>query len=101
MIKEAILQKDQYYPFRLSDSNFNKVASPLNFKEVIDTKTKGSWYECYKIASDVVLGKINNPTSATHFVAGEKNRASFEKNIVPKGKFLKKIGNTYFYWSQN
>jgi len=100
-IQGVILQKEQYYPFRLGDPNFNKVADPFNFKKVVDEKTRKSWYECYEVASDVISGKISNPTTATHFVAGEKNRASFEKNIVPKGKFLKKIGITYFYWSPN
>ncbi len=28
-------------------------------------------------------------------------REWFEKNVVPDGKFLKKIGDTYFYWSPN
>jgi len=28
-------------------------------------------------------------------------RKWFEKNVVPNGKFLKKIGDTYFYWSPN
>jgi len=100
-IQGVILQKEQYYPFRLGDPNFNKIANPFNFKKIVDEKTRESWYECYKVASDVISGKIGNPTTATHFVAGEKNRALFEKNVVPNGKFLKKIGNTYFYWSPN
>jgi hypothetical protein len=100
-IRGVILQKEQYYPFRLGDPNFNKVTNPFNFKKVVDEKTRKSWYECYEVASDVISGKISNPTTATHFVAEEKNRASFEKNVVPKGKFLKKIGVTYFYWSPN
>lgn len=62
---------------------------------------KKSWYECYEIAEDVISGKISNPTTATHFVAGEDYKNYFEKNVVPNGKFLKKIGNTYFYWSPN
>jgi len=62
---------------------------------------KKSWYECYEIARDVISGKIDNPTMATHFVAGRDYKEWFEKNVVPKGKFLKKIGNTYFYWSPN
>jgi hypothetical protein len=45
--------------------------------------------------------KAENPTEATHFYGVGQNRESFEKNVVPDGKFIKKIGDTYFYWSPN
>ncbi len=102
-IKEVILQKDQYDPIKPSDdprSVYQKIINPLDHKGV-GTADKESWYECYEIARDVISGKIINPTTATHFVSGEKYKIFFEKNVVPKGKLLKKIGKTYFYWSPN
>lgn len=99
-IKEAILQKDQYDPIKSSSGIYYKIINPLNYKDegVADKK---SWYECYEIAKDIISGKINNPTTATHFFGIGVIRDWFEKNVVPNGKFLKKIGNTYFYWSPN
>lgn len=99
-IKEVILQKDQYDPIKSTSDVYKKIISPLEFEDIGEDDKK-SWYECYEIARDVISGKINNPTTATHFVSGKKYKDWFEKNVVPKGKFLKKIGITYFYWSPN
>jgi hypothetical protein len=49
----------------------------------------------------VLTGKIAKPAEATHFHGIGVTRDWFEKNIVPNGKFLRKIGDTYFYWSPN
>lgn len=99
-IKEVILQKGQYDPIKPSDRNYEKIINPLGFK-YIGKNDKKSWYECYEIARDVISGKISNPTTATHIHGVGVDREWFEKNVVPKGKFLKKIGKTYFYWSPN
>jgi hypothetical protein len=100
MIKEAILQKGQYDPIKSESPVFKKIISPLDFEDM-GTSDKKSWYECYEVASGVISGKISNPTIATHFFGIGVAKDWFEKNVVPKGKFLKKIGNTYFYWSPN
>lgn len=99
-IKEVILQKGQYDPIKSANDIYKKIINPLGYKGV-GLADKKSWYECYEIASDVISGKISNPTTATHFFGVGVTRDWFEKNIVPKGKFLKKIGRTYFYWSPN
>ncbi|MDO8659272.1 MAG: cell wall hydrolase [Candidatus Parcubacteria bacterium] len=99
-IRQVILQKSQYDPFKLTDKNYPKIINPLNFIGS-DAITEKSWHECYKIAETVVLRKIVNPTKATHFHGIGVTKEWYEKNIVPKGTFLKKIGNTYFYWSPN
>ncbi len=99
-IKEVILQKDQYDPIKPTNDVYKKIINPLNY-EGVGAADKKSWYECYEVAKDVISGKISNPTTATHFVAGEDYKNWFEKNVVPNGKFLKKIGSTYFYWSPN
>lgn len=99
-IKEVILQKGQYDPIKPTSPVYGKIISPLEFEDIGESDKK-SWYECYEIAKDVISGKISNPTTATHFVAGKDYKEWFEKNVVPKGKFLKKIGSTYFYWSPN
>lgn len=99
-IQEVILQKGQYDPFKPESPIYGKIISPLSF-DGVGVADKKSWYECYEIARDVVSGKIKNPTTATHFVAGEDYKNWFEKNVVPEGQFIKTIGNTYFYWSPN
>jgi len=102
-IRGAILQPGQYDPFKPSEdprSIYQKIINPLGY-EGVGTTDKKSWYECYQIARDVISGEINNPTTATHIHGIGVTRDWFEKNVVPKGKFLKKIGNTYFYWSPN
>ena len=95
-IREVILQKGQYDPFETSDSNYFRIINPLG----IDLE-KNSWQECYKIADKIISGEIENPTTATHFHGKGVSAKLFQKNIVPQGKFLKKIGETYFYWSPN
>ena len=99
-VKEAILQKSQYDPINPSNPAHDRIINPLNYKDEKEADRK-SWYECYEIASDVISGKTSNPTTATHFFGVGVTRDWFEKNVAPKGKFLKKIGNTYFYWSPN
>ncbi len=99
-IKEAILQKGQYDPIKPTNSVYKRIINPLNYNGA-GTADEKSWYRCYEIARDVISGKISNPTTATHFFGVGVTRDWFEKNVVPKGKFLKKIGNTYFYWSPN
>ncbi len=99
-IKEVILQKNQYDPIKPTSPVYKKIINPLNY-DGVGVADKKSWYECYEIAQGVISGKINSPTKATHFFGVGVTREWFEKNIVPNGKFLKKIGNTYFYWSPN
>ncbi len=99
-IQGVILQTGQYDPINPKSPVYKKIINPLNY-EGIGAADKKSWYECYKIAEDVISGKINNPTTSTHFFGAGITRDWFEKNVVPNGKFLKKIGNTYFYWSPN
>lgn len=99
-VKEVILQNGQYDPIRSSDRNYKRIINPLGFENISESD-KESWYECYEIADNIISGKIKNSTTATHIHGVGVTRDWFEKNIVPKGKFLKKIGNTYFYWSPN
>lgn len=99
-IQGVILQKGQYDPIKPASPIYRKIIDPLNY-DGVGMADKKSWYECYEIARDVISGGISNPTTATHFFGVGVTRDWFEKNVVPKGKFLKKIGNTYFYWSPN
>jgi hypothetical protein len=103
MTKEVILQKGQYDPFKPSDdprSVYQKIINPIGYSGV-EMADKESWYECYQIARGVIAKEINNSTTATHIHGLGVSRDWFEKNVVPNGKFLKKIGHTYFYWSPN
>ncbi len=99
-IHEVVLQKEQYDPFKPTDLNYPKIIDPFNFSGS-NKITKKSWYECCKIAETVILRKTANPTKATHFHGVGVTKKWYEKNIVPHGKFIKKIGKTYFYWSPN
>jgi len=99
-IREIILKKDQYDPFKTNDTNYYKIIDPLNFTGIRPTDIE-SWYECYKIAENIVGKKISNPTEATHFHGVGIDKEWFLKNVIPEGKFIKQIGDTYFYWSPN
>lgn len=94
------MQEGQFDPLKPKDLNFSKITNPLGFEKIGEADKK-SWYECYKIANDIILRKTENPTEATHFHGIGVSRSQFEKNIVSNGRFLKKIGDTYFYWSPN
>lgn len=95
---EVILQPGQYDPFKPTDPNYPIIIDPLNGA---DAQTVDVWKECYEIARVAVNKEIENPTSATHFHGIGTPREWFEENVVPSGKFLKKVGDTYFYWSPN
>lgn len=99
-IRGVILQEGQYDPFKPGDPTFNKIINPLYF-DGISEEDKKSWHECYEIAKDIILKKTVNPTEATHFHGIGVDQNWYEKHIVPNGKFLMKIGDTYFYWSPN
>ena len=99
-IKEVILQPEQYDPVKPKDPNHKFFVDPLQSGVPADL---ASWRECYQIAVDIISGELSNPTTATHF-HGETSQFTTEeylRKVVPKGKFLKKIGKTYFYWSPN
>lgn len=101
-IRGVILQAGQYDVMRQTDRNFLKIINPLGFNDAGESDKK-SWFECYEIAESIVAGKIKNTTTATHFHSF-KNKVDivkFEKNIVPKGKFIRKIDDIYFYRSPN
>lgn len=62
---------------------------------------KVAWQECHKISQDIISGKLENPTEATHFHGRGITKDWFLENVVPQGKFLRKIKDIYFYWSPN
>ncbi|MEK7618893.1 MAG: cell wall hydrolase [Patescibacteria group bacterium] len=97
-VKDVILQKGQYDPFREKDSNFRKVIDPL---KNVGRSRKAAWKESYDVAWGLLGGSIQNPSKATHFHGKGIDRGWFISNIVPKGRFLKKIDDTSFYWSPN
>jgi len=97
-IRAVILQRGQYDPFKSTDPTSNKVKDPFHNRQPVQESV---WFECCEIASALVSGEILNPTTATHFHGRGITKEWFMKHIVPKGKFLKKIDDTYFYWSQS
>lgn len=97
-IKEVILQSGQYDTFKEKDPNYLKIINPL---KGADPSTIRVWQQCYEIAKDIISGQTENPTTATHFHGVGVSKDWFLKNIVPNGKFLRKIGDTYFYSSPN
>lgn len=97
-IPGVILQKGQYDPFKTSDDNFKKLVNPLH---TTDKLRIIAWNESLEIARKLLSGDLKNPTTATHFHGVGVTKEWFIENNVPNGKFLKKIGDTYFYWSPN
>lgn len=97
-LHEVILQPGQYDPFKPNDPNYPKVTNPL--KEA-PAKRGEAWRESYEIAKDILSGKIKNPTEATHFHGRGVSQEWFLQNVVPHGRSLHPIGDTYFYWSPN
>jgi hypothetical protein len=93
---EVILQRDQYDPLKSTDSNYSKVIDPLRNST---PSRRESWRESYEIARGLLLGEIQNPTTATHFHGLGVSRARFMRIIGPQGKFLRKIDDTSFYWA--
>lgn len=77
------------------------ISEPYSYTLNADENTQKIWYRCYEIAEEIITGTLTNPTEATHFHGKGTSREEFERKIVPNGRFLKKIGNTYFYWSPN
>lgn len=98
----VILQARQYDVFTRDNSVYKKIINPLGYDKVSEFDKK-SWLECYEIAEGIITGKISSPTNATHFhsFGEDKDIKMYERNIVPKGRFIKKIGQMYFYWSPN
>ena len=97
-IWEVILQPGQYDPFKPEDPNFPKITDPLNNTS---EKRKESWYESYQVARDIISGTIANPTEATHFHGRGVSIEWFLENVVPNGKFIRQIDDTFFYLSPN
>ena len=99
-IREVILDEGQFdaLKIKVGDQNFNRVIDPLSV-----SNEKHNWFECYQIAKEFIEGRLGIETEATHFHSHTEAEdiERFEKNIVPNGKFLKKIGSLYFYWSPN
>lgn len=97
-IHGVILQKGQYDPFKLKDQNYEKIKNPL---QTTDALKISSWVESFHIARGLISGELNNPTTATHFHGVGVTKEWFIEHVVPEGKFLKRIDDTYFYWSPN
>lgn len=99
-IRGVILQKGQYDPFKPVDKNYLAIIDPLGFDAAKEIN-RNAWNECYEIALAVIGRKTVNPTEATHFHGLGITVDWFMERFVPNGKFLKKIGDTCFYWSPN
>lgn len=97
-VYDVILQKGQYDPFKKQDRNFKKIIDPL---ARASQGRKRAWKESYEVAHGLLSESIPNPSTATHFHGRGVSREWFLSHVVPKGKFLKKIGDTFFYWSPN
>lgn len=86
-LKEVILKSGQYSCFMPKDPNYNKVWNPLKYEK------PEVWYECLKIAKEVLENKLVDITKgATHY------HTTKVKPLWSKRKhFLTKIDNTLFY----
>ena len=100
-IHGVILQSGQYDAFKTNSPVYKKIVDPLGYEDVKNSD-KESWFDCYEIAKKIVGDQNNGPTTTTHFHSFKEKAdiVMFEK-LIPKGKFLKKIGDLYFYSSPN
>lgn len=98
IVHEVILQSGQFDPFKSNDSNFYKIIDPL---QNANQPRLEAWRESYEIANSLLSGEILNSTTVTHFHGRGVSKDWFINNVVPNGKFLKQIDDTYFYWSPN
>lgn len=97
-VKKVILQPGQYDPFKDTDRRFPVIINPLDSGQ---PGTANAWRESYEIAQSLINGEIKNPTEATHFHGSTITRDWFIEHVVPNGRFLRQIDDTYFYWSPN
>lgn len=96
-LKEVILQPKQFKALDpMNRDNFNSVVNPLRI-----LSEKDAWYGCHQIAVDAISGQLEGITEATHFHDKTQSQSSYIKNVVPNGRFIKKIGTLYFYQSPN
>lgn len=95
-IKDVILQPKQYKSFSRSENNKNNFSQLINPAQ--NPSQKDVWEKCYGISIDLISGKTLIG-EVTHFHDESQSQKSFMKSIVPNGKFLKKIGHLYFYYS--
>ncbi len=95
-IHDVILQQGQYDPIKPTDGNYPKIIDPLQGADALTTK---AWRECYVIARDMISRVLDNPTEATHFHGLGVTRERFMRIIGREGKFLRKIGDTSFYFA--
>lgn len=95
---EVILKDNQYSAFwekYPKDKNLKILRDPLKDKNPIDKK---SWENCYKIAGQVMQGKVNDSTDgATFYHDVSLSQEYFVTEIVPGAKFIKKIDRFVFY----
>jgi len=99
---EIILRNDgatyQFSPMNpLEPDNFPILIDPLKNG---DPLTGSAWQDSYETARDVILGKLEDPTSgAVFFHSKDFPKDKFIKR-VPRGLYLKEIGRFNFYGLQ-
>ncbi len=88
---DVILEDKQYSAFNKNDPNYPYVLNPLS-----DPSQADDWLECYKIAGQVMVGEVSDPTGgANHYFSEFIKPPYWTKN---KNAHLKlKVGNTLFY----
>ena len=81
----------------LEPDNFPILIDPLKNG---DPLTGSAWQDSYETARDVILGKLEDPTSgAVFFHSKDFPKDKFIKR-VPRGLYLKEIGRFNFYGLQ-
>lgn len=88
---DVILKPKQYSAFNLNDENLPYARNPFLDKTQID-----AWYECYKIAGQVIAGEVQDPTGgANHYYSNYIAPPFWTKK--KNAHFKLKIVNTLFY----
>jgi len=88
---EVILKEDQYSAFRKSDENRPYVEDPLHTNNLID---KRAWENCYKVAGQVMLCEVDDPTDGANHYYDESIDSPYWAN---NENFKIKIDSIFFH----
>lgn len=91
-IREIIL-KDNQYDGMWNEHTYQKVRNPLGD---LSDKRKKEWQESYEIATDILAGKIPDPTNGATNFHSFKDPKDFP-NWATEETYKTKLGDIYFY----
>ena len=90
---DVILDEGQYAS--LTDSNVRpRLEDPLNTD---DPGEKKAWYESYEVATEVISGRVPDPTGGALFFHDDSMTQDEFLEVVPRALYITTIGRMLFY----